>query len=80
MCTPISSLLRKGDGPVTWTAACEIALNTCITAITTGGLMLACFDRPFIIYSDFSCGGIGAVLAQEVDGKEFPIMFASRLL
>jgi hypothetical protein len=42
--------------------------------------MLARFDLPFIIYSDFSNDGIGAVLVQEVDGKEYPIMFASRTL
>ena len=42
--------------------------------------MLARFDLPFIIYSDFSCDDLGAVLVQEIDGKEYPIMFASRSL
>ena len=46
----------------------------------TGGLKLARFDLPFVVYSDFSCDGIGAVLVQEVDGIEYPIMFASRTL
>lgn len=42
--------------------------------------MLADFNKPFIIYSDFSYDGIGCVLAQEKDGREYPVMFASRLL
>ena len=79
-CKPITNLLNKIDGPVTWCEKCEQALINIVDCIIAGGLKLARFDLPFIIYTDFSFEGIGAVLTQEVEGKEFPIMFASRTL
>lgn len=60
---PIIGLLRKEDGPVTWTSACTKALNDVISAIECSGLMLARFDQPFIITTDFSYEGLGAVLS-----------------
>ena len=45
-----------------WTEKCEDALMDIIAAVISGGLMLARFDLPFVIYSDFSCDGLGAVL------------------
>ena len=38
------------------------------------------FGVPFIITTDASCEGIGAVLSQEIEGVERPIAFASRAL
>ena len=79
-CKPIANLLSKTDGPVQWTDQSETALTHIINDIVKGGLKLARFDLPFIIYSDWSCAGIGAVLVQEIEGQEYPIMFASRTL
>ena len=37
-------------------------------------------DRPFILRTDASETGIGAVLLQEFDDEKFPVAFASRKL
>ena len=62
ICKPITDLISKTDGPVVWTNPCEKALRLLIGSIVHSGLKLARFDLPFIVYSDFSCDGIGAVL------------------
>jgi RNase H-like domain found in reverse transcriptase len=72
--------LQKENGPVTWSPEAEAAFLKISEAIVSGGLMLARYDLPFYIYSDFSYEGMGAILTQQIDGKEYPIMFASRTL
>ena len=42
--------------------------------------MLPRFGEEFILTTDFSYEGLGAVLSQIVDGVERPVMFASRVL
>ena len=64
VCRPIINLLAKEDGPVIWTTECEQAYLKVIKAIETGGLMIARYDLPFVVYSDFSYYGLGAVLVQ----------------
>lgn len=46
--------MSKVDGPVDWTDKSQKALDDVVAAITTSGLMLAKFEEPFIINSDFS--------------------------
>ena len=43
-------------------------------------MLLPRFGEDFIVQTDFSYQGIGAVLSQIVDGREIPVMFASRCL
>ena len=38
------------------------------------------FDRPFVLATDASQEGIGAVLMQEYDDGKFPVMYISRKL
>ena len=62
VCKPITNKLAKKDGPVEWTADCEHCFQKIVKSIKTGGLMIARYDIPFIVYSDFSYYGLGAVL------------------
>ena len=43
-------------------------------------LILPAFDRPFILTTDASNYGIGAVLLQEHVGMKMPVMYISRKL
>jgi len=43
-------------------------------------LRLPQFDRPFILCTDASQDGIGAVLMQEYDGERFPVVYISKKL
>ena len=43
-------------------------------------LKLPDFDRSFVLRTDASDSGFGAVLLQENDGKQFPIAYASKKL
>ncbi|KAL2097871.1 hypothetical protein ACEWY4_007078 [Coilia grayii] len=64
-----------------WTAACELAFNTLKDKLTSAPVLaFADFTRPFILYTDASLHGLGAVLTQKDGGKERVIAFASRSL
>ena len=70
-------ILKKG--PFIWTDECQTAFDTlrqCL--ITPPVLAYPDFNRPFRVYTDASNNGLGAVLSQEVDGKERVIAYASR--
>jgi hypothetical protein len=43
-------------------------------------LKLPDFSRPFVLSTDASSYAVGAVLAQDYEGREHPIAFASRVL
>ena len=43
-------------------------------------LAYADFHRPFVVHTDASLAGLGAVLCQEYDGKARPVAYASRSL
>uniref|UniRef100_A0A8C4VWR2 Reverse transcriptase/retrotransposon-derived protein RNase H-like domain-containing protein n=1 Tax=Gopherus evgoodei TaxID=1825980 RepID=A0A8C4VWR2_9SAUR len=62
-----------------WDERCERAFREIITRLTHAPvLVFADPSKPFILHTDASLEGLGAVLYQEVEGKRKPVAFASR--
>ncbi|XP_072772650.1 uncharacterized protein [Nerophis lumbriciformis] len=80
--TPLYELTRnKLPHHVTWTAEAETAFKMLKKALCEEPVLKAPdFSQPFILHTDASGTGIGAVLAQLVDGEEHPVTFISRKL
>ncbi|KAK7004546.1 hypothetical protein BgiMline_006075 [Biomphalaria glabrata] len=82
---PLSDLTKK-DRPdkVTWNEECELAfqrLKECLTSSPV--LKLPDLSRTFVLRTDASGSGLGAVLMQTAEGSGdtlFPIAYASRKL
>ena len=80
---PLTELLKKGKPEcIAWSAACDeafVTLKECLTK--TPILRVPDPKQRFIVQTDASDVGIGAVLSQQdVDGEEHPIAYASRKL
>ena len=81
--TPLSNLLKKGKREkVEWTPECEQAFQTLKKKLGEPPVLIVPdFSRPFVVQTDASNVGIGAVLTQKgADDKEHPVAFASRKL
>uniref|UniRef100_K7EZI4 ribonuclease H n=1 Tax=Pelodiscus sinensis TaxID=13735 RepID=K7EZI4_PELSI len=79
---PLTSLLTK-DKPqrVRWDTECDSAFQQLKEALCSEPVLLSPdFDKPFCLQTDASATGLGAVLSQEVDGEEHPVVFISRKL
>ena len=78
---PLFSLTRK-DVKFEWSLDCQRALDQLKQLLTTAPVMtLPDFEREFLLETDASGLGLGAVLAQKQDeGLVRPIAFASRTL
>lgn len=77
---PLHSL-TQGTAPFSWTNDCEnsfITLKQRLVETTT--LSYPELNKPFILDTDASQYGIGAVLSQEIEGTERPIAYFSRTL
>ena len=74
--------LTKKDAPFVWTSQCQVAFENLKKLLTSSPVLaFPQFDRPFILETDASGTGLGAVLAQKQDdGKTRPIAYASRTL
>ena len=64
-----------------WTDECGVAFQTLISKLTSAPILAyADYDLPFVIQTDASLEGLGAVLTQQQDGRERVVAYASRTL
>ncbi|CAG2249601.1 Retrovirus-related Pol polyprotein from transposon 17.6,Retrovirus-related Pol polyprotein from transposon 297 [Mytilus edulis] len=64
-----------------WTEECQDAFQTLKSKLLEAPILShPDFSRPFILDTDASQSAIGAVLSQEIDGKETVIAYGSRTL
>ena len=79
--TGISADKKSGAKKVDWTEPCQMAFDNLKGALTQAPVLAyADFAVPFLLYTDASNQGLGAVLAQVQDGRERVIAYASRSL
>ena len=78
---PLYALTKK-NAPFQWTAECESTFDYFKTSlITTPVLAYPNFEQSFILETDTSILGLGAILSQiQADGRLHPIAYASRSL
>ena len=80
ICEPLNSLTRK-DVPYIWSEECEEAFKTLKEKLTSSPILSRPkFDEQFILETDASQTGLGAVLLQRYDNSEKVIAYASRAL
>uniref|UniRef100_K7F0Q0 ribonuclease H n=1 Tax=Pelodiscus sinensis TaxID=13735 RepID=K7F0Q0_PELSI len=82
LATPLSDLTQKSmPTKVQWTPECEEAFHTLKQRLVKEPVLFPPdFAKDFILQTDASERGLGAVLAQEVDGEEHPVLYMSRKL
>ena len=78
---PLHALTKK-DVSFIWTETCQQSFETLKKLLTSAPVLcFPQFDKPFILETDASGVGLGAVLAQkQEDGSVRPIAYASRSL
>ena len=77
---PLHTLTRK-DAVFHWSPECQQAFDRLKTLLTTSPITAFLdFNLPFLLYTDASTAGLGAILAQVQEGKERIICCASRSL
>ncbi|CAM4637279.1 unnamed protein product [Lepidochelys kempii] len=81
--TPITELCKKGKpDKVVWTEQCQVAFRALKEALVSGPVLAnPDFDKPFVVFTDASNTGLGAVLMQEDEkGERHPIVYLSKKL
>ena len=68
--------------PFVWTQQCQDAFDALKDLLTTPPVLVyPCFSKPFVLHTDASGLGLGAVLEQEQeDGRLLPVSNASTTL
>ncbi len=82
LAAPLTDLTRKGQPEKTpWSLEADRAFQQVMAALTSEPLLRAPdFGCPFLLQTDASDTGLGAVLSQVVDGEEHPVIYISRKL
>ncbi len=80
--SPLTNLTKKEvPDPVQWTERCQQAFFQVKAALCGGPLLHSPdFSLPFLLHTDASDRGLGAVLTQEIGGEEHPVLYISRKL
>ena len=81
---PLSDLTRdsgRSSRSIVWTSECADALRQIQRILSSKPvLLLPRLDVPFVLRTDASSVGLGAVLLQDKEGVSHPVAFASRKL
>ncbi|CAM4482605.1 unnamed protein product [Caretta caretta] len=80
---PLTDLTKKKQpNAVQWTEECQKAFNQLKATLMSDPVLRAPdFNKPFLVTTDASERGVGAVLMQEGPNKEFhPVVFLSKKL
>ena len=79
---PLYELTRqRNPHTVKWTPEAQAAFEKLKAMLCDGPVLISPnFDKPFVLHTDASSTGIGAVLTQTVDGDEHPVTYVSRKL
>jgi len=79
---PLTDLTKKGSpNQLVWGDAQENAFRTLRNYVSNPPVLaLPDVTKPFILQTDASCEGIGAILLQETDDIRHPVAFASKKL
>ena len=80
--SPLTDLTKKGEPKkVRWQEPQEKAYTSLKTMLTSAPILrLPDVHKPFVLRTDASDVGLGAVLMQAYEGKLFPVSYASRKL
>ena len=78
----LTNMLKKGEpNQIKWDAESDESFQTLKTALTQKPILrLPNFEKQFVLQTDASDSGLGAVLLQEYDGVNMPVMYISRKL
>ena len=78
----LTDLTRKGSPNILcWEAPQELAFTALRNYVATAPILrLPDYSKQFILQTDASAQGVGAILLQETEGVRHPIAFASRKL
>ena len=79
---PLSDLTKKGQpNKIAWTETEQRAFDTLKLMLCSHPILkLPDFNQNFILRTDASEYGLGAVLLQDEDGEKFPVAYASKKL
>lgn len=80
--SPLSVLTRKGEPKkVCQTPATEMAFQPIMAALKSSPVLRnLAFQHPFLLYTDTSETGLEAMLLQDFDGEEHPMIYISHQL